>query len=73
MTHPHMSTTAVGIVLAIVAVLLYAAFVLYGAWIDGKRQRIRNKGQHPVTESTGEVHAREQDAQEHTNGSHSSR
>jgi hypothetical protein len=39
--------------------------VLYGARIDGKRQKIRKKGQHPVTESTGEVHAREQ---EHTNG-----
>jgi hypothetical protein len=41
--------------------------VLYGAWIDGKRQSIRRKGQHPVTESTGEVHARED--QEQNDGS----
>jgi hypothetical protein len=56
-----MSTTAVGIVLVVVAALMYAAFVLYGAWIDGRREKIRKKGLHPVTESTGEVHAREQE------------
>jgi hypothetical protein len=68
MTHPHLSTTAIAIVLAVVAGLFYASFVLYGAWIDGKRQKIRNKGRHPVTESTGEVHAAEDEKQEQKNG-----
>jgi hypothetical protein len=74
MTHPHMSTTLAAIVLAGVAILFYGAFVLYGAWIDGKRQKIRNKGLHPVTESTGEVHSRERNQeQEHRNGNQRSR
>lgn len=73
MTHPHLSTTAIAIVLAIVAVLFFAIVVLYGAWIDGRRQKIRKRGQHPVTESTGEVHAREQEQQEHTNGNRPNR
>ncbi len=59
MNQPHMSTTVVGIVLVVVALGFYGSIVLYGAWIDGKRQRVRNKGKHPVTEATGEVHARE--------------
>ncbi len=59
MTQTHMSTTVVGIVLVVVALGFYGLIVLYGAWIDGKRQRVRNKGKHPVTERTGEVHARE--------------
>jgi hypothetical protein len=54
-----MSTTVVGIVLVVVAVGFYGLIVLYGAWIDGKRQRVRDKGKHPVTEGSGEVHARE--------------
>ena len=54
-----MSTTVVGIVLAVVALGFYGLIVLYGAWIDGKRQKVRDKGRHPVTEGTGEVHARE--------------
>jgi len=59
MNHPHMSTTVVGIVLVVVALGFYGSIVLYGAWIDGRRQKVRNKGKHPVTEGTGEVHARE--------------
>jgi hypothetical protein len=54
-----MSTTVVGIVLVVVALGFYGLIVLYGAWIDGKRQKVRNKGKHPVTERSGEVHARE--------------
>jgi hypothetical protein len=54
-----MSTTVVGIVLVVVAVGFYGLIVLYGAWIDGKRQRVRDKGNHPVTEGSGKVHARE--------------
>ncbi|HEV2577481.1 MAG TPA: hypothetical protein VGU25_09750 [Acidobacteriaceae bacterium] len=65
MAHPHLSTTVVGIVLAVVAVGFYGLIVLYGAWIDGKRQKVRDKGKHPVTEGSGEVHARE----DHRNGS----
>lgn len=59
MNQPHMSTTVVGIVLVVVALGFYGLVVLYGAWIDGKRQRVRDKGKHPVTEGSGEVHARE--------------
>lgn len=69
MTHPRFSTTVVGIALAVVALGFYGLIVLYGAWIDGKRQRVRNKGKHPVTEGSGEVHAREDEVQEQGNGS----
>ncbi len=55
-----MSTTRLSIVLALVAVLFYGGFVLYGAWIDGRRQKIREQGLHPTTEDSGEVHAREE-------------
>ena len=58
----HMSYTAISIVLAIVAALFYGAFVLYGAWIDGRRQKVREEGLHPVTGALGEVHAQEQES-----------
>jgi hypothetical protein len=54
-----MSTTVIGIVLAVVAGVFYGLIVLYGAWIDGKRQSIRRKGKHPVTTTDGKVKARE--------------
>lgn len=70
MAHPRLSTTVVGIVLVVVALGFYGLIVLYGAWIDGRRQRVRNKGKHPVTDGSGEVHAREDEVvQEHRNGS----
>ena len=59
--HPHMSTTAVRIVLAVVALGFYGLIVLYGAWIDGRRQRVREKGKHPVATTEGKVKAREDD------------
>lgn len=59
MTHPHFSTTVVGIVLVVVALGFYGLIVLYGAWIDGKRERVRDKGKHPVTTGEGDVKARE--------------
>ena len=59
MTRHHMSTTVVGVVLAVVAVGFYGLTVLYGAWIDGRRQKVRDKGRHPVTTSEGKVEARE--------------
>jgi hypothetical protein len=54
-----MSTTVIGIVLVVVALGFYGLIVLYGAWIDGKRQSIRKKGKHPVTTTGGKVKARE--------------
>jgi hypothetical protein len=66
MSHLHLGTTALSIVLTVGAILGYGAFVLYGAWIDGRRQSVRNKGKHPVTDANGEVHAREE---ENGNGS----
>lgn len=59
-----MTYTTVGVILAAVAAIFYGAFVLYGAWIDGRRQSIRDRGQHPVTEETGAVHAKEQERQD---------
>jgi hypothetical protein len=61
MQEHHLSTTVVGIVLAVVAALFFGGFVLYGAWIDGRRQKVRDKGLHPVTQPDGEVEAREQE------------
>ena len=57
----RMSTTVVGIVLAAVAALFFGAFVLYGAWIDGRRQKVREQGKHPVTEADGSVRTREEE------------
>ncbi len=56
MTGLHMSLTVLTIALTVSGAMFYGAIVLYGAWIDGRRQRVREKGLHPVTESTGEVH-----------------
>lgn len=64
----HISYTTVAIILTAVAVLFYGAFVLYGTWIDGRRQAMRDKGLHPTTDDTGEVHAREEE--EEKNGSY---
>jgi hypothetical protein len=49
----------IGIVLAALATVFYGAFVLYGAWIDGRRQALRDKGLHPVTTPESQVEARE--------------
>jgi hypothetical protein len=56
-----MSYTTLAIILTLVAVLFYGAFVLYGTWIDGRRQALRDKGLHPETDDLGQVHAREED------------
>ena len=63
MTTGHISTTLLSILLTVGAGVFYGAFLLYGAWIDGRRQTVREAGLHPVTEPTGEVHAREQENQ----------
>ncbi len=61
-----MSLTFVSIALVVGAGVCYLAFVLYGAKMDGDREEVRKKGRHPVTETDGEVHAREE---ENGNGS----
>ena len=60
-----MSYTTIAIILTLVAALFYGAFVLYGAWIDGRRQAVRNKGLHPETDDLGQVHAREEEEENH--------
>ena len=54
-----MSYTTIAVILTLVAVLFYGAFVLYGTWIDGRRQALRSKGLHPETDDFGHVHAQE--------------
>lgn len=61
MAQPHLSLTALTILLTGGAAFFYGAFVLYGAWIDGRRQDVRKQGHHPVTDATGQVHAREEE------------
>ena len=51
--------TIFGIVIAVVVLVAYASFVLLGAWIDGRRQAVRERGKHPVTTSAGTVEATE--------------
>ena len=47
------------VVITVVAIVAYGAFIFLGAWIDGRRQAVRDKGLHPVTNSEGNVEARE--------------
>ena len=54
----------VAVVLTLLAAMMFAAIVLYGARIDGRRQALRNRGLHPVTTGTGQVEARESEADE---------
>ena len=56
-----LSLTFVSIALVVGGAACYVAFVLYGAKIDGDREEVRKKGKHPVTDSDGEVHAREEE------------
>ena len=48
------------IVITVVAIACFGAFVLFGAWIDGRRQRVLEQGRHPVTTPTGQVRAEEE-------------
>lgn len=54
MTQPHLSTTALAIVLLVVAIGFYGLIKLYGSWIDGKEQKAREK-----EKRAGQVKARE--------------
>ena len=47
--------TTFAILATVIAVALFGAFVLLGAWIDGRRQAMRNRGLHPVTTPSGDV------------------
>ena len=51
--------TTVGIVLTVLAVALFGAFVLLGACIDGRRQEVLESGKQPVTTPEGNVEAQE--------------
>ena len=51
--------TTFAIVITIVASACFGAFVLLGAWIDGRRQTVLEQGQHPVTTHTGDVTSEE--------------
>ena len=51
--------TSFVIVITVAAIVLFGAFVLLGAWIDGRRQTVRNRGLHPVTTAVGQVVAQE--------------
>lgn len=55
----RLSMNALVIALTIGAAVCFGAFALYGAWIDGRRQKVREQGKHPVTEPDGTVEARE--------------
>ena len=46
-------------VITVVAIVAYGAFIFLGAWIDGRRQAMRDKGLHPLITSDGNVEARE--------------
>ena len=59
-----LSMNALVIALTLGAALCFGAFVLYGAWIDGRRQKVREQGMHPVTEADGTVEAREDGQQQ---------
>ncbi len=51
--------TIFAIILTVFAIALFGAFVLLGAWIDGRRQALRSRGLHPVTTPVGQVIAAE--------------
>ena len=51
--------TTLAIVVTVLAVACFGAFVLLGAWIDGRRQGVLEHGQHPVTTPDGQVTSEE--------------
>ena len=52
--------TTFGIAITVIAVALFGAFVLLGAWIDGRRQKVLEAGKHPITTDQGTVVAEEE-------------
>lgn len=51
--------TTFAIVITVLAVACFGAFVLLGAWIDGRRQKVLEHGGHPVTNPDGQVTSEE--------------
>ncbi len=49
--------TIFGIASTVLAILLLGAFVLFGAGIDGRRQKLLEAGKQPVTTPSGTVEA----------------
>lgn len=47
------------IVITAIAIACFGALVLLGAYIDGRRQKVLEHGQHPVTTANGQVRAEE--------------
>ena len=45
----------IGIILTVLAVALFGAVALLGAWIDGRRQALLDRGLHPTTTPEGNV------------------
>ena len=58
----RISVNMLGILLTVVAAVFFGGFVLYGAWIDGRRQKVREQGKHPVTEPDGVVSSTEDES-----------
>lgn len=57
-----LSTNLLMLGLSLGAVVCFGAFVLYGAWIDGRREKLREQGFHPTTGRTGSVHTTEEES-----------
>ena len=55
--------TNLGILITILSAFFFTAVVLFGAWIDGRRQKLLEAGKHPITTPSGDVMSRE--SQEH--------
>ena len=51
--------TTFAIVITVLAIACFGAFILLGAWMDGRRQKVLNHGQHPVTTPGGQVTSEE--------------
>lgn len=51
--------TALIFIITGIAAALFGAITLTGAWIDGRRQKLRNRGLHPTTTHDGNVVAQE--------------
>lgn len=59
-----LSMNALIFALVMGALVCFGAFILYGAWIDGRREKLREEGLHPTMDRTGVVHAREAETSE---------
>lgn len=51
----RLSWTVVSIALAIGAAVCFVGFMLFAGRIDGEREKVRERGGHPVTDGHGDV------------------